>query len=828
MISVEELLFFALSVFCLIQKIGCVSDTITVTQLIKDGETIISSGGSFEMGFFSPSNSKNRYVGIWYKNIPIQTVVWVANREVPLNNTAGVLQVIKPGHLVLRNDTNNIIWSSNSSWSVQNPVAQLLDSGNLVVKDANDHLGNFLWQSFNYPSDTFLPGMKLGWNFVTGLEVYLSSWKNYEDPAPGEYTYNYDPSGYPQKFVKSGSVIEFRTGPWNGIGFSGVPILRKNPIFSYRVVFNEMELYFTYELLGSVVTRFTLSQSGVGQRWMWDDQARSWKLYLSIPADRCDSYAICGAYGSCDIGNSAICGCLDKFEPKNPEEWAKGDSSNGCTRNVQLDCHSGDGFLKYSGYKLPDTRNSSFSKNISLEECETICLKNCTCTAYSSLDITNGGSGCLLWFGDLIDMKVMPEVGQDIYVRMPSSESGSLHGPDGKKGLILAIGLSLPLGMVLIGSLSLILYIWRRKNKLQKQKNSEMARDINDKKYTSERHKKDLELPLFDLSRIIKATNNFSSDNKLGEGGYGPVYKGVLEEGQEVAVKRLSETSRQGLDEFKNELICIAKLQHRNHVKLLGCCIEGMEKILIYEYMPNKSLDLFIFDPIRSKLLDWPRRFHIIQGIARGILYLHQDSRLRIIHRDLKASNVLLDVDMNPKISDFGTARSFGGNETGANTSRVVGTHGYLSPEYAVDGLFSVKSDVFSFGVVLLEIISGKRNRGFYHHDHHHNLLGHAWMLYKEERALEIVDCHLLGSPFSSLEVLRAIHVGLLCVQKCPDDRPSMSSVVFMLGNEGLLPEAKQPGFFTERYVLNSENSSNTNASSSSKGEITITLVEPR
>ncbi|CAH1427665.1 unnamed protein product [Lactuca virosa] len=173
---------------------------------------------------------------------------------------------------------------------------------------------------------------------------------------------------------------------------------------------------------------------------------------------------------------------------------------------------------------------------------------------------------------------------------------------------------------------------------------------------------------------IVKSTNNFSPNNKLGEGGFGPVYKGVLEDGSEVAVKRLSSTSKQGLDEFKNEVGCINKLQHRNRVKLLGYCILGDEKMLIYEYMANKSLDLFIFDESGSFMLDWPLRFGIINGIARGLLYHHQDSCLRIIHRDLKAANILLDNDMNPKISDFGLARWLSGYETEANTNKVVGT----------------------------------------------------------------------------------------------------------------------------------------------------------
>ncbi|KAJ9563281.1 hypothetical protein OSB04_008441 [Centaurea solstitialis] len=216
-----------------------------------------------------------------------------------------------------------------------------------------------------------------------------------------------------------------------------------------------------------------------------------------------------------------------------------------------------------------------------------------------------------------------------------------------------------------------------------------------------------------DFKTIEAATRNFHEDNKVGEGGFGGVYEGVLPNGRKIVVKRLSKGSGQGAQEFKNEVMLLAKLQHRNLVRLLGFCLEAEEKILIYEYVPNKSLDYFLFDPTKQGQLDWTTRCKIIGGIARGMLYLHEDSRLRIIHRDLKASNILLDEEMNAKISDFGMAGIFCVNQTQARTNRIAGTFGYMSPEYAMHGKFSMQSDVFSFGVLVLEIISGKRNNEF-------------------------------------------------------------------------------------------------------------------
>ncbi|XP_044481978.1 cysteine-rich receptor-like protein kinase 6 [Mangifera indica] len=334
------------------------------------------------------------------------------------------------------------------------------------------------------------------------------------------------------------------------------------------------------------------------------------------------------------------------------------------------------------------------------------------------------------------------------------------------------------------------------------------------------------EFPHFSLGIILEATQNFSDENKLGEGGFGPVYKGILVDGKEIAVKRLSRTSGQGLKELKNEVTLISKLQHKNLVRLLGCCLEGNESMLIYEYMPNKSLDFLLFDSTKSPELDWKRRIRIINGIARGLLYLHEDSRLKVIHRDLKTSNILLDNEMNPRISDFGMARIFGGNQDEANTKRVVGTYGYMAPEYAMEGLFSVKSDVFSFGVLLLEILSGKKNR-FYLSEHGQSLLNYAWKLWCKGRALELMDPVLVQSCVS-VELLKYIHVGLLCVQEDPIDRPTMSSLVVMLAMDTIvLPKPTEPAFSVGR-VVNLAQSSFEAKVSSSKNEVTLSSVSPR
>ncbi|KAJ8761465.1 hypothetical protein K2173_001598 [Erythroxylum novogranatense] len=342
---------------------------------------------------------------------------------------------------------------------------------------------------------------------------------------------------------------------------------------------------------------------------------------------------------------------------------------------------------------------------------------------------------------------------------------------------------------------------------------------------------KNVECMQIDLDTIRLATEDFAEANKLGRGGYGVVYKGTLPNGQLIAVKRLTRGSVQGDPEFRNEIVLVAKLQHRNLVRLLGFCFEKEEKILVYEFIPNLSLDKFISDPVKREHFGWETRYRIIEGIAKGVLYLHEDSRLKIIHRHLKASNILIGEEMNPKIADFGTARLFDIDQTGAETRNIAGTFGYMAPEYVTRGRFSVKSDVFSFGVIVLEIVSGQKNSSFRIEEEDEDLLTYAWRIWNQGTYLNLVDPTLTAGRGS--EMARCIHIGLLCVQANEADRPTMADVVVMLSSCSMtLPVPLRPGYFY--HGIGNCSGSNTlegcrsKSTEGSNNEVSISELDPR
>ncbi|MED6131491.1 hypothetical protein PIB30_010244 [Stylosanthes scabra] len=801
------------------------SDTLTATQILRTNQTLLSQNKTFVLGFFRGSNT-NYYLGIWYHNFNPQSIVWVANRDNPIDNSTGYLKFGDQGNFLLLNSSGKPAWSSNTT-AAKNPLLQLLDTGNLVLKDSSDNTNdnNYLWQSFDYPTDTFLPGMKLGWDFDKGTEKHLTSWKiTGEDPSSGDYTMKIDYHGLPEAFLRRNQTIIFRTGPWNGERFSGAPgmIQDQSNDLKFNFTYDEHGVFYYYSVTKPSMFSRTIvtSDSNVGELQRYMLVQGSWTKFWYEPEAPCDYYGECGPYGVCDKNGSPICTCMHGFSPKNQEAWNLNNGSEGCVRNTPLNC-STDKFLHRQNMKLPETTNVYVNKSMTLDECGSLCKRNCSCTAYANTDIRNGGTGCVMWVGQLFDMSVFPSNGQDLYVRLSASDIGS----NKNHRVIEAIGITLGALVIVLGLVA-ICYL-RNKKQQRSRGHDSLMNEI----YSGgvERNMDDLELPMFDFDTLTMATNNFSQDNKLGEGGFGSVYRGRLIEGREIAVKRLSEDSRQGILEFKNEVKLIIKLQHRNLVRLLGCCIEKEEKMLVYEYMENKGLDSILYDKSKRHLLNWERRFNIIYGIARGLLYLHQDSRFRIIHRDLKTSNILLDGEMNPKISDFGMARIFDKDEIQTKTLRIVGTYGYMAPEYAMYGKFSIKSDVFSFGVMVLEIITGKKNRGCSDDNTEElNLLENIWRHWHKGTVMKLIDPSISNS-YTESEVVRCIHIGLLCIQERAEDRPTMSSVVLMLSNEApSMSNPKTPGFSARKTHSDIDSSSSRQDETWSVNEVTITVLDAR
>ena len=412
------LLLLSFTSFC--SRFCFAGDTITSANFIKDPATILSNGSVFELGFFSPVNSTRRYVGIWFQEFSPQTIVWVANRDNPVKDTSGIFTISKDGNLVVLDSNNDILWSSNVSSSVigtDNTSAQILDSGNLVLKDSTS--GVIIWESFKHPCDKFWTPMKIKTNTRTKEVVGFTSWNTPSDPSTGKFSFLLDVHDLPEAVILNGGDTYWRSGPWNGQSFIGVPEMNSVYLSGYNLAIEDQT--YTLSLASKYAFRefsyLFLNSQGNVEQMNWDSEKQYWNFSWLALKTECDFYGACGAFGICNAKTSPVCSCLRGFEPKHEEEWNRGNWSNGCVRKTPLKCENRssteeDGFFKLEMVKVPFLAEWSNS-SASVDDCRRDCLENCWCSSYA---YENGI--CMHWRNDLIDMQKFESGGADLHLRM--------------------------------------------------------------------------------------------------------------------------------------------------------------------------------------------------------------------------------------------------------------------------------------------------------------------------------------------------------------------------------------------------------------------------
>ncbi|XP_040379125.1 G-type lectin S-receptor-like serine/threonine-protein kinase At2g19130 [Oryza brachyantha] len=714
-----------------------IADALSPGHALVGGDRLVSNNRKFALGFFKPSSDTNHnsYLGIWFNKVPKLTPLWTANGDNPVvDPTSPELAISGDGNLViLDHATKSIVWSTHANVTTNDTVAVLLNSGNLVLKSSSNS-SEIFWQSFDYPTDTLFAGAKIGWDKVTSLNRRLVSRKNSIDQAPGIYSLELRLSG--DGYLLWNSTVPYRSsGDWNGRYFGLAPEMIGVVMPNFTFVHSDKEAYFTYTLHDDTAIVHTgIDVFGRGFAGMWLEGSQDWLIHYRQPVLYCDVYAICGPFTICDDSKDPFCDCMKGFHIRSPKDWELDDRTGGCTRNTLLSCDNSKGMtgLTDKFYPVKSVRLPHNAENVQVatseDECSQVCLNKCSCIAYSY-----GKGGCFVWHDELYNVKQLSDDssggnGEVLYIRLAAKE---LESSDTKKsGKLIGVAIGASTG----GALFLMILLL-------------IALRIKEKwfTYTLQRHEGGIGIKAFRYTDLQRATRNFSE--KLGGGSFGSVFKGYLSDST-IAVKRL-DGARQGEKQFRAEVNSVGIIQHINLVKLIGLCCEGDNRLLVYEYMPNNSLDVCLLEG-NGIVLDWTIRYQIAIGIARGLAYLHNSCRDCIIHCDIKPENILLDASYVSKIADFGMAKILEREFSHAMTT-MRGTIGYLAPEWISGTVVTSKVDVYSYGMVLFEIILGRRN----------------------------------SSGINLVEVERACKIACWCIQDHEFDRPTMGEVVQYL--EGLL-----------------------------------------
>uniref|UniRef100_J3KXU2 Receptor-like serine/threonine-protein kinase n=2 Tax=Oryza brachyantha TaxID=4533 RepID=J3KXU2_ORYBR len=709
------------------------TDTILPGESITGDQTLVSKNGEFELGFFNPGVGIHYFLGVRLRNLASYSpTFWIGDRVYVVDLPRAALELFGDS-LYIKEAGASLWWSTvagnDSSGAAAAAVAVLLDTGDLVVRDQRNS-SRVLWRSFDYPGDALLPGGRLGLDAATGTNVSLT----FEG-------FSHNGSLRADASRKNGFVLTTDRRDRRGTFPDWIVTSQDN---GSSLVLNHPGTPNSTEFLQLKVGQVSLMR--------WSDADTGWVPRWAFPSGCKSGGFFCGNFGACTADGE--CRCVDGFKPSDPKEWGLGYFVTGCSRSLPLSCDAngqtehGDSFaildklhgLPYNAQDEPVTTD---------EDCRAACLNKCYCVAYSI------ESGCKLWYYNLYNLSSADKPPYSkIYVRLGSKLKSN-------KGLATRWIVLLVVGSLAVASAILALVLLCR-----------YRRDL----FGSGKFAVEGSLVVYSYAQIKKATGNFS--DKLGEGGFGSVFRGTLPGSTTaVAVKNLK-----GLGyaekQFRAEVQTVGMIRHTNLVRLLGFCVKGNRKLLVYEYMPNGSLDAHIFSE-KSSLLSWQVRYWIALGIARGLAYLHEECKDCIIHCDIKPENILLDGEFHPKIADFGMAKLLGRGFNAALTT-IRGTRGYLAPEWIYGQPITKKADVYSFGIVLLEIISGRRSTVAMKFGSHRYFPSYAAAQVNEGDVLCLLDSRLKGDAnVEELDI--TCRVALWCIQDGESDRPSMGQVVRML-----------------------------------------------
>uniref|UniRef100_A0A0D9W4W1 non-specific serine/threonine protein kinase n=1 Tax=Leersia perrieri TaxID=77586 RepID=A0A0D9W4W1_9ORYZ len=582
------------------------------------------------------------------------------------NGIDWVAQIVRrPTHIAWATAVANANNTTNIS-------ATLSDDGNLILRSSSSNSSDkILWQSFDHPTNSLLPGAKIGRDKVTGLNRRLVSRKNTVDQSPGVYSLELDPSGAPQFVLVelTSGVTYWSSGEWNGRFFDSIPDMGVGSQF----VSNSREEYFTSPLSDErIIRRLSLEVSGQLKSFLWYEGLQEWLIAASQPKSQCDVHATCGAFAVCNDSSVPFCSCMKGFSIRSPKDWELEDRRGGCKRDTPL--HDCNGNISTSStdkfYSVPCVRLPHNAQNIVVatdeSECVKTCLSDCSCTAYSFAD-----GGCHVWHDGLVNVKQQkynePSGTKVQFLNLRLAAKEVQNGGNSRRRMLI-----LTFSCATLGFLGLVLLLMICRS----QKNWP-GKTLNWPGKTLDGVQGGNGIIAFRYIDLQRATKNFSK--KLGSGGFGSVYKGSLGESNTIAVKMLDGV-RQGEKQFRAEVSSIGIIQHINLAKLTGFCSEGSRRLLVYEYMPNHSPDAHLFQS-NTTLLSWSTRYQIALGIARGLAYLHESCRDCIVHCDIKPQNILLDASFIPKIADFGMAKLLQRDLSHVLTT-VRGTMGYLAPEW--------------------------------------------------------------------------------------------------------------------------------------------------